>query len=86
MVVVTVGVDLADEDVVDDRHRGTDLLALTTFAVLNALAWVAGLRVVAGVLHSTVPTAVLGTVAVVTGLAALVSVGALRRLPAPAPR
>lgn len=86
MAVSTVGVDLADEDVVDDRHRGTDLLALTTFAVLNALAWVAGLRAVAGVLHSTVPAAVLGTVAVLTGLAVLVAVGALRRVPEPAPR
>ncbi len=70
----------------DDRHRGTDLLALTTFAVLNALAWVAGLRLVAGVLHSTVPSPVLGTVALVTGLAVLASVGALRRVPEPTPR
>lgn len=63
--------------------RSTMAAALVAFAAINALAWVAGLRVADHVLHLDLPRAVLVTVAAVTGLAVPVAVGAARALTTP---
>ena len=66
-----------------ELRRSTATLAVLAFAALNALAWVAGLRVLASVLPMVGSPLVLGSVAAATGLAVPLALGALR-LRAPA--
>ncbi len=61
----------------NELPRSTTALALAAFATLNALAWVACLRLVAGMLDVTAWPILLGTVAAVTGLAVPIAMGAL---------
>lgn len=58
--------------------RSTMAVALATFAALNALAWVAGLRVADHVLHLGLSRGLLVTVALATGLAVPMAAAAAR--------
>lgn len=69
--------------VTPEPTRSTMAAALMAFAAINALAWVAGLRVADHVLHLDLSNTLLVTVAAVTGLAVPLAVGAARALTPP---
>lgn len=56
--------------------RLTATVALLAFAMLNALAWVAVLRLAAGLLDLSASPVLLGSVAAATGLAVPLALGA----------
>lgn len=63
-----------------EPSRSTLALALASFAVLNAMTWVAGLRVADHVLDLGLSRWLLGVVAAVTALAVPVALGAAHAL------
>lgn len=69
-----------------EPSRSTMALALAAFATINALAWVAGLRLADHLLGLDLSRTLLYLVAAVTGLAVPVAVGAARVMATPSGR